>query len=71
MIIPPACFTCGRPCSHDYDEFLALVKQYEMGTKVKKPDVTPMFAALADLKVGRRCCRRMYITQQDMYMKVR
>lgn len=71
MIIPPACFSCGRPCSHDYDEFLDLVKDYEIGKKTKAVDVSPMFAALAHLKINRRCCRRMYITQQDMYTKVR
>lgn len=72
MIIPPACFSCGRLCNHDYDEFLSLVKEFEMGIR-KKPDEnwTPMFAALAHLQIGRRCCRRMYITQQDMYMQIR
>ncbi len=79
MIIPMVCFSCGKPISHLWEDYLSLVKNYEIeseaeSTKKNKKSSeskTPEFKALADLKIGRECCRRMFFCQQDMYQKVR
>jgi len=64
MIIPPCCFSCGFPISHLYQKYLELVKYY---TENPVENKTPEFMALADLKIGLECCRRMFIYQHDMY----
>jgi DNA-directed RNA polymerase subunit N (RpoN/RPB10) len=71
MIIPMVCFTCGKPCAHLYERYQELVKKYELEAASGGKDKTPEFLALADLKIGRSCCRRMYICQHDMYEKVK
>lgn len=74
MIIPMVCVTCGKPISHLYDTYLDLVKNYEMKmvTKDQEPGKpTPEFFALRDLKIWRECCRRMFLSQQDMYEKIK
>ena len=70
------CFSCGKPIAHMWDDYLESVKKYEMAalatkSKPKKNDKTPEFLALAEHKVGRECCRRMFLCQHDMYDKVR
>ena len=65
MIIPMVCFTCGKPISHLYNLYLELVEKY---SKIDKP--TAVFKALADLKIGTDCCRRMFITHHDMFKEV-
>jgi DNA-directed RNA polymerase I, II, and III subunit RPABC5/DNA-directed RNA polymerase subunit N len=61
------CFTCGFPIAHLYEKYLTLINEYEKNPE----DKTPEFLALRDLKVGRHCCRRMFICQQDMYTKIK
>lgn len=73
MIIPQVCFTCGRPISHIYDDFKEQsTKKIILPAHVHKIDdprgqTTPEFSALAKLHIGRECCRRMFITQHDMF----
>jgi|UniRef100_A0A6C0BMP4 DNA-directed RNA polymerase subunit N (RpoN/RPB10) len=77
MIIPMVCFSCGRPIAHLWDQYLKLVKDYEIQQRTQtqtqtqqapQPEThTPEFLALRDLKIGRQCCRRMFLCQQDMY----
>jgi len=71
MIIPMVCFSCGKPIAHLWDIYLDQVKHYELENKKKKVTQTPEFLALADLKIGRECCRRMFLCQHDMYDKVK
>jgi DNA-directed RNA polymerase I, II, and III subunit RPABC5/DNA-directed RNA polymerase subunit N len=84
MIIPMVCFSCGKPIAHLWLPYQALVEQYGKDPKksleefiTKHPhipkgiDVGPEFMALADLHIGRACCRRMFLSQHDMYQKVR
>jgi DNA-directed RNA polymerase subunit N (RpoN/RPB10) len=71
MIIPMICFSCGKPIAHLWENYLDLVKHYELEGKIKKNTRTPEFLALAQLKIGRECCRRMFLCQHDMYEKVR
>ena len=71
MIIPMVCFTCGKPLSHLWDDYIDYVKKYELEDKKTKATQTPEFKALSDLKIGRDCCRRMLLCQHDMYDKVK
>lgn len=75
MIIPMVCFECGLPISHNYKDYLSIVDNYTKNPELipkndatdKRAKFTPEFMALSELKIGRECCRKMYITQQDMY----
>jgi len=71
MIIPMVCFSCGKPIAHLWDSYLDHVKQFEVESKGKKTSNTAEFYALAKLKIGRECCRRMFLCQHDMYEKVK
>lgn len=73
MIIPMVCFSCGRPISHQYLEYLDLVKKIEIeDEKLEvKPEKNAEFRALAQLGIWRECCRRMMLCQHDLYTKVR
>lgn len=63
MIIPMVCFTCGKPISHIYPKYLILIEKY-------KNLENKEFKALAELLIGTECCRRMLLTQHDMYKLV-
>ena len=54
------CFTCGLPIAHLWDKYLDLITKSN-GDK---------FEALAELKIFRHCCRKMFISQYDMYDKI-
>ena len=79
MIIPMVCFTCGRPIAHLWLKYFEIVKNYEF--KLKNPSKQPLteeeqthkpeYLALRDLQIGNMCCRRMFLSQHDMYEKVR
>lgn len=77
MIIPMVCFSCGKPIAHLYygpGNYLDKVKKHELDDKKAGPDPqreTAEFRALAELKMTRECCRRMFLCQQDMYTKVK
>lgn len=74
MIIPMVCFSCGRPISHLWFQYLEKVKTYEIAQRFdtkNKSQYTPEFLALRDLHIGRMCCRRMFICQHDMYEKIK
>ncbi|MFH1722083.1 MAG: DNA-directed RNA polymerase subunit N [Candidatus Altiarchaeota archaeon] len=55
MIIPIRCFSCGKPISHDWEEYDQRVKS---GEKIK--DV------LDSLGHSRYCCRRMFIGHSEI-----
>ena len=63
-MIPMRCFTCGRPMAHQWDVY----QEREAKLRTEKKD-NPAFKVLASLHVGRACCRRMFLCQQDMYHK--
>lgn len=65
MIPPIVCFTCGRPLGSLWDRYEELVKHYTQTPDPKSP--SPIYSALADLKIGRVCCRTMMMTNQNMY----
>ena len=73
MIVPMVCFTCGRPIAHLYEQYTEIVAKYtSTKTNYHLPDdprgsTTPEYLALRDLRIGRECCRRMYVCQHDMY----
>lgn len=84
MIIPMVCFSCGQPISHQWTHYTELVKKHQFeqhqdltyhetentqANTQEKP--SPEFLALAELKIGKECCRRMFLSQQDMYEKIR
>lgn len=72
MIIPMVCFSCGKPIAHlwftssGHAGYLDLVKKY-----VNAGNKNPEFLALCDLAIGRECCRRMFLSQHDMYDKIK
>lgn len=84
MIIPMVCFSCGKPIAHLWLPYQELRNSYEKDYKKKVQDfiskhpqipkrqeISPEFMALADLHLGRPCCRRMFLSQHDMYQKIR
>jgi len=71
MIIPMVCFSCGKPIAHLWFTYLELLKKYETDQKNTSSEYSPVYLALRDLKIGRACCRRMFICQHDMYEQVR
>lgn len=77
MIISMRCFSCGMPISHLWDKYKELVKKYD--NDIKNGKVIEIngeiieaseYKALYDLNLYRECCRRMFITQYDMYDKI-
>ena len=71
MIIPMVCFTCGKPIAHLWSAYTEIVKKFELEKKSKEASESAEFLALAELKIGRLCCRRMFLAQHDMYQKVK
>ena len=72
MIIPMVCFSCGKPISHMWFDYLNSVKKYEIEQATTGvTSQTPEFLALRDLHISRICCRRMFLSQQDMYQQIR
>ncbi len=55
MMIPIRCFSCGFPVSAFYEDYKQAV------AKGKKPG-----KVLDELKIGRYCCRRMFLGQVDV-----
>lgn len=82
MIIPMVCFTCGKPIAHLWEQYLDLVKSFEIQRNQQILELgededaiealpTPEFMALMRLKIFRLCCRRMFLCQHDMYDKIK
>ncbi|VVB52555.1 DNA-directed RNA polymerase subunit N [uncultured archaeon] len=55
MIIPMRCFTCGKPISHHWEEYKKRSTGGENPAKV-----------LDNLGYSRYCCRRMFISHNDI-----
>lgn len=74
MIIPMVCFTCGKPIAHLWDTYLSLVTKFQSelpeGTVVVGLRAAPEYKALAELHISRECCRRMFLSQFDLYDKI-
>ena len=51
MMIPIRCFTCGKPVSDAYEEFVERTKKGEEPGKV-----------MDALGIERFCCRRMFVS---------
>jgi DNA-directed RNA polymerase subunit N (RpoN/RPB10) len=66
MIIPMVCWSCGKPIAHKWVAYCEMVKKYK-----NDGEQQPEFLALKDLQIGRECCRRMFLCQQDMYEKIK
>jgi DNA-directed RNA polymerase subunit N len=60
MMIPIRCFTCGKLIGHKYEEYQSRIKKGEDQTKV-----------LDDLEIRKYCCRRMMISQPDLFEEVK
>ena len=60
MMIPIRCFTCGKLIGHKYEEFKKRTEKGEDMTKV-----------LDDLEIKKYCCRRMMISQPDVFDEVK
>lgn len=75
-MIPIKCFSCGKPVSHLWPDYVALVKEYEeqdraakaAGTSGEGPKQTPIARALKELGLEpeRYCCRRMLMCNVDL-----
>ncbi len=73
MIIPMVCFTCGCPIAHLYQRYLELVKEYEIADQhaTTPSKQSPEFRSMSKLNIWRECCRKMCISEHDMYLLVR
>ena len=71
MIIPMVCFTCGKQIAHIWPKYQKSVEKYRLKVSTSKSKETPEFRAMTDHKIGRDCCRRMFMCQHDMYVEVR
>ena len=72
MLIPPRCFTCGKPIGHLYDKYLNDVQaiHQEQEASGKKSDATPQKIVLDRIGFTRYCCRRMFLCHQDFYNEI-
>jgi DNA-directed RNA polymerase subunit N (RpoN/RPB10) len=68
MLIPPVCFTCGKPIGHLYQKYLDRVQ--EISEKKEKSEQTPEDIALNELRLKRYCCRRMFLCHKDFYNEI-
>ncbi len=59
MITPIKCFTCGKTLGHLYEPYKMRVENGEDPEEV-----------LDDLEVERYCCRRMFLTHEDLIDEV-
>ena len=59
MIIPVRCFTCGKPLGSEYEQFKERV---DKGEKPKE--------VMDSLGVEKYCCRRMLLSQADLYEEI-
>ena len=59
MLIPPRCFSCGRPVGGLWKKFRERVEKGENPKKV-----------LDDLGIDRYCCRALFLTHIDVLKKV-
>ena len=60
MIIPIRCFTCGKLIANKWEEYFRRV--YEAGE--------PSDKVLDELGYHRYCCRRMFVTHQDLMKEI-
>jgi len=58
-MLPIRCFSCGALVAHEWERYKARVEGGERPGKV-----------LDSLKVGRYCCRRMFISGVDVFNEV-
>lgn len=83
MIIPIRCFTCNKVIAHIYEEYENKVKEAYKNTKKQKynnqiideiNDNTEKHSVegkiLNELGIERQCCRRMFISQIDVFEKI-
>ena len=65
MIIPTLCISCGRPCAHQWFDYVDRVKAHrEAGI------ATPEEHALDDMKITRACCRNMFLCNIDLSLVI-
>ena len=57
MIIPVRCFTCGKVIADKYQPYLDMLHEDVGATEAQVLDT---------LGIHRYCCRRMFISHQDM-----
>ena len=60
MIIPIRCFTCGKLIANNWEEYSRRV--IEAGESSDK--------VLDELGYNRYCCRRMFVTHQDLMREI-
>jgi DNA-directed RNA polymerase subunit N (RpoN/RPB10) len=70
MIIPVACFTCGKTMGHLWAPYVQLIKEYNEGKTKEYPEESSEYNALAKLNIERVCCRTKMICHKDMYMLI-
>ena len=71
MLIPPCCFTCGKPIAHlwnKYKETLQNHKSFVELTEFSTIDdkKTLEYQTLEKLGIKRYCCKRMFIGNIDL-----
>ncbi len=55
MIIPPLCFSCGKPIGHLWEEYVERTSKGEHAKKV-----------MDDLGLERYCCRAVFMGHIDL-----
>jgi DNA-directed RNA polymerase subunit N len=58
MMVPVRCFTCGKVIGEHWEEFTARAETHE---GEEDPE-----AVLDDLGLQRYCCRRMFVSHEDL-----
>ncbi|MFB6114096.1 MAG: DNA-directed RNA polymerase subunit N [Halodesulfurarchaeum sp.] len=58
MMVPVRCFTCGKPIGEYWEEYRARANTHE-GTEDPEE-------VLHDLDIERHCCRRMFVSHEDL-----
>ena len=55
MIIPPRCFSCGKPVAHLWEQYKERIAKGETKKKV-----------MDELGLERFCCRSLFLTHIDL-----
>lgn len=56
-MFPVRCFTCSKPINHLYETYQHEIQKEDRNKK----------KILDDLKIQRYCCRRMFISHEDVF----
>ena len=67
ILFPVKCFTCGKPISYKYEDYVKSLFTHQSNdtTTVLDDKTSAVFKALRDVGIHRECCRKVFISHYD------